>query len=178
MTYDDFKSLCKDRRSIRYFDKKPLTKDEILDLLALAQLAPSVENLQPWKFHVILNEKKRHELLECCCYGNFIEGAGAFVVVTCDRSLEPKTGETLWNPKELEYSCVSAMENILLGATAMGLGSCWVSLHHGPVHDALQLPHKEIVVGGVMIGRLRRGEEPTGNGHERKNLEDVVSFYD
>lgn len=178
MTYEDLKSLCKDRRSVRYFDQKPLTKDDIIDLLELARLAPSVENVQPWKFHVVLNAAKRRELMEHSCYGNFVEGAGAFIVVTCDGSLKPKTGETLWNPRELEYSCVSAMEHVLLGATAKGLASCWVSLHHGGAHEALSLPRTETVVGGMMIGRFRRGEEPTGNGHERKNIEDITAFYE
>jgi nitroreductase len=178
MTYDDFHSLCEQRRSIRYFDDKPVSKEDILKLLELARLSPSVENLQPWHFHVILKKDLRAKLMDACCYGNFVEGAGAFIVVTCDTSLEPKAREPVWNPKELEYSCMSAMENVLLGATAMKLGSCWVSLHHGAAHEILKLPRHEIVVGGVMIGHYRAGEEKAGKEHERKPLANVHTFHE
>jgi nitroreductase len=86
--------------------------------------------------------------------------------------------ETVWNPKELEYSCMAAMENMLLGATALGLGSCWVSLHHGPVHSLLKLPRHHQVVGGVMIGHYRRGEEKPSDGRQRKALEEICTFHE
>ena len=110
MNYDDFKSLCQSRRSIRYFDTKPVSKDDILKLLELARLAPSVENTQPWHFHVFLDAEKRKILMDASCYGNFVEGAGVFIVVSCDKSMEVKVPEPIWNPRELEYSCMSAME--------------------------------------------------------------------
>ena len=64
MPYDDFQSLCEQRRSIRYFDEKPVLKEQVLKLLELAHLAPSVENLQPWHFHVIWSKDLRKKLME------------------------------------------------------------------------------------------------------------------
>ncbi len=178
MTYDDFKSLCESRRSIRSFDEKPVTKEEVLQLLEVARLAPSVENLQPWHFHVILNKDLRHQLTEASCYGNFVEGASVFIVVTANRSLENKAKEPVWNEKELEYSCMAAMTNILNGATAMGIGSCWVSLHHGPVHELLHLPLHESIVGGIMLGHFKKGEEHASDGHKRNSLKDIYTMHD
>ena len=178
MTYDDFHSLCQHRRSIRYFDQKPVSKEDVLKLLELARIAPSVENLQPWHFHVIFNQEMRKKLTESCCYGNFAEGAGAFIVVTADKSLINQAKEPIWNEKELEYSCMGAMTNVLLGATAMGLGSCWVSLYRGNVHELLGLPMHEIVVGGLMLGHYKRGEEQGHNGHQRKPLDGMYTFHD
>ncbi len=178
MNYPDFQQLCEHRRSIRYFSDAPVKQQDILALLELARLAPSVGNAQPWKFHVVLNQNLRHKLMECSCYGNFVEGADAFIVVTCDAAAKPVTGETLWNPKELEYSCMAAMTNMLLGATSMGLASCWVSLHHGSAHEILDLPLSEHVVGGVMIGHYRKGEEQPSGAHERKALKDMYKFHE
>jgi nitroreductase len=178
MTYNDFKSLCETRRSVRYFDDKPVSKEDILKLLELAHLAPSVENLQPWHFHVILNKELRHELTETCCYGNFIEGAGAFIIVTVNRSLTNAPKEPVWNERELEYSCMGAMMNILHGATAMGLGSCWVSLYHGKPHELLQLPRHETIVGGVMLGHFKKGEEKPSGEHQRHPLKDLYTFHE
>ena len=178
MTFDDFKALCKERRSIRYFDKRPVSDDDILKLLEIARLAPSVENLQPWHFHVVRNPQMLHTMMEASCYGNFVEGAGVFIVVSCDKSLMNKAPEPVWNHKELEYSCMSAMEHLLLGAAAMGLGSCWVSLHHGAVHESLGLPLHKMIVGGVMIGHYKPEEEKGNDSHQRKNLEEIYTFHD
>lgn len=178
MQYDDFKSLCQNRRSIHYFDQKPILKEEILKLLDLARIAPSVENLQPWHFHVIFNKKLCHKLAGASYYGDFVEGAGAFIVVTTDRSLISKAKEPLWNEKELEYSCMGAMTNILLGATAMGLGSCWISLARGDVHELLHLPHHEIVIGGLMLGHYKKGEEKESGQRVRKPLEEIYTFHE
>ncbi len=177
MTYEDFSKLCHERRSIRYFGKQPISRDDILSLLELARQAPSVENTQPWHFHVILDKKMRTKLLEASCYGNFVEGAGAFIIVTCDMSLQRKVAEPVWNPRELEYSCMSAMEHVLLGATAKGLGSCWVSLHHGAVHELLGLAIDQQVVGGIMIGHYLPGEEAASNGRQRKPLNEICTFH-
>lgn len=178
MTFDDFAALCKARRSIRYFDANPITQKEILMLLDIAHLSPSVGNAQPWKFHVVQNPDLLKKLMEASCYGNFVAGASTFIVVTCDKTAAPVTQEVLWNPKELEYSCMSAMTHMLLAATAMKLGSCWVSLHHGAAHEVLELPANEIVVGGVMLGHYKAGEEESGGKHERVPLKDLVQFHD
>lgn len=124
-----------------------------------------------------MDPELRKKMMHASCYGNFVEGAGVFIVVTCDMSLTTKAAEPVWNPRELEYSCMSAMEHLLLAATAMGLGSCWVSLHHGAVHEALALPRSIAVMGGVMLGHYKAGEESNSNGHDRKPLERIHTFH-
>lgn len=177
MTFDDFKSLCEQRHSVRTFSETPVSEEAVLQLLDLARMAPNVENLQPWHFHVITNQKLRRNLMECCCYGNVVESNGTLIVVTANRSVEADAPQTVWNPVELQYSCTAAMENIVLGATAMGLGSTWVSLLHGTAHEALGLPHHEIIIGGILLGhRLHEDREPPP-AHDRKPLKDIVTFH-
>ena len=178
MTFDDFKALCSSRRSIRYFSDKPVAKEDVVKLLELAQLAPSVENLQPWHFHIITSKDLRHTLTNMSCYGNFVEGASVFIIVTVNRTAENKANEPVWNEKELDFSCMAAMTNLMLGATAMNLGSCWVSLHHGPVHELLQLPRYEIVVGGLMLGHFKAGEEKPSNGHQRHDIKETYTMHE
>lgn len=178
MDLHSFIDLCNSRRSIRYFDdKKTLTLDDIEPILQAAHLAPSVENIQPWHFHVVINKDLRSKLMETSCYGNFIAGASAFIVVTCDKAATPTTKDTLWNPRELEYSCVAAMEHVVLAATAAGFGSSWVSLHHGPARDVLELPAHHIVVGGVMIGVIKASEKTPGSHHIRKAIGEMYTVY-
>ena len=175
MTFDDFAALCNARRSIRFFENKPVSKEDAMHLINIARLAPNVQNVQPWHFHIVQSGSLVKKLMETSCYGNFIEGAGIFIVISCDTSMQPQGDKVLWNPRELEYSCVAAMEHLLLGATAMGLGSCFVSMHHGTSHDLLQLPHNHSVIGGVMIGHPR-ADQPASE-RERGPLKDIVTFY-
>lgn len=178
MTVKDFEQLCQNRRSIRYFDGKPVKKEDVLKLLSMAQLAPSVENTQPWHFHVIYDKELLKKLMTTSCYGNFVQGAGTFIVVTCDQSLQTKMPEPVWNIRELEFSCMAAMENIMLGATAMGLGSCWVSLLRGDVQSILKVPLKEVIVGGLMLGYYKKGEEKGNDEHVRKPLETTYTIHE
>jgi nitroreductase len=178
MTDQQFYDLCHRRRSIRYFGNAPVPRNKIERLLEIAHMAPSVENVQPWKFHVVTNEKLRHELTKNCCYGNFVDGADTFIVITVDRSASVRAKETLWNPRELDYSCMVALSYLQLAATAMDLGSCIVSLHHGPVHELLDLPQEEAVVAGIMIGNIKDSEKTPSDGHERRKLSDMVEWYE
>lgn len=178
MNYQDLRQLCEDRRSVRYFSDEPVKQADILAILECANLAPSVENTQPWRFHVVYNPALKEQLMKATCYGNFVLGAGAFIVVTCQSQVHPSSQQILWNPRELEYSCVAAMDQLLLAATSLGLASGWVSLHKGPAHDALKLPNHEVVVGGIMLGHYRRGEEGSHGNHQRHALKDTFKFYE
>lgn len=178
MHFPDFEKLVKQRRSIRYYSDEPVEKGDVLKLLELAHLSPSVENSQPWRFHVIVNQLMKRKLMAACCYGNFVDAASTFIVVSCDHSQEHRMPEVVWNPRELEFSCMAAMMHIIFGATAMGLGSCWVSLHHGQVHEFLKLPRDQTVVGGVMLGHFKTGEEKSGEHFERQSLKKFVTFYE
>lgn len=179
MTLDDFRNLCYERRSIRYFsDKKSVDKATLESLIDIAHLSPSVENTQPWHFHIITNNELRTKLMECSCYGNFVAGAGTFIVVTCDRSAKGKATAPIWNPKEMEYSCAGAMHSLMLAAESIGIGTCWVSLHHGPSHNLLRLKDHEVVVGGIMLGYLKEGEKTASGEHDRHPLKEIMTFHE
>lgn len=177
MTFQDFEALCKQRRSIRYFSDVPVRIDDVMQLLDVAHLAPSVENIQPWRFHVIVSPDLKKQITECSCYGNFVAGSSVFVIVTCDRTAQSSAVETIWNPQEMEYSCMAAMMQLILAATAKGMGSCWVSLHHGNVHEILNLPISEKVIGGIMLGNYKSGEEQSTDHHARKALKEIVTMH-
>lgn len=177
-TFDLFANVCKFRNSVRFFGTKDIPREHLLALLSLAGHAPSVKNLQPWHFHVILNRKLRTSLMEASCYGNFVEGAAAFLVVTCDTGVSAETQDIIWNPRELEYSCVVAMTHVLLGASALGLSSCWVSLHEKDVRKTLKLEKNHTVVGGIMLGYAQKLESREAVlPRSLKTAKDAYTFY-
>ncbi len=177
-SYEDLIGLMTKRRSIRYFSEKPLEKERLMEILAAGRIAPSVENLQPWHFHVILSDDLKNKMMEASCYGNFTAGAAAFVVISCDRSTSANMQTTIWNPHELEYSCVTAGYSMMLAATALNVGSCWVSLHHGPAHNILKLKDHQVVVGGLMLGHMKKSDEEPTIEHQREPMEKMYTIYE
>lgn len=175
MQFQDFKELCLERRSVRSFSDTPITPEILSELLEVATLSPSVENTQPWHFTVVLDPVLKTILAEASCYGDMVGDAAAFIVVSCDTSARPNNVAILWNPRELEYSCAGAIQTLLLGATAMGIASCWVSLHRGPVHELLALPMREVIIGGIMLGHFRQDAAPLPL-RERKSLSQILTF--
>ncbi len=177
MTHEELMSLLQNRRSIRYFQDKPVDKAILNRILSAAILAPSVENIQPWHFHCIDNPAMKQKMMESSCYGNFVSGAATFIVVSCNKAAKGAAQTTIWNPREMEYSCVAAMNNAMLAATNLAIGSCWVSLHHGQAHNLLKLSDHHSIVGGLMIGYMKEDETSPSGEHERTALEHVMTFY-
>ncbi|SFI10128.1 nitroreductase [Albimonas pacifica] len=52
----DFDDVINGRRSIRGFKKKPVPRDLVEEVIALANRAPSSMNTQPWHLHVLTGE--------------------------------------------------------------------------------------------------------------------------
>ncbi len=177
-SYDQLLELMTKRCSIRYFSDAPIDRKNLEKILEAGRISPSVENVQPWHFHVIDDAALKTKLMETSCYGNFVAGASVFIVITCDRSSSAGAHCTMWNPKEMEYSCAMAAYSMMLLATSMDIGSCWVSLHHGPAHDALKLKDHQIVVGGLMLGHMKKGDEEASREHQRKPMESMVTYHE
>ncbi|WP_371363746.1 Putative NAD(P)H nitroreductase YdjA [Sporomusa rhizae] len=147
----EFFEVINKRRSIRKFKPDPIPKEDILKILDAANWAPSALNLQPWEFLVVTGNKKnmlgsnygkivdhytkdwdaapdkafmpRQEFIQ---FANIYGGAPAVIIVLVEAHKDPKY------QKAFIESASAAMENMLLAATALGLGGCWMT---GPLDD-------------------------------------------
>ncbi len=107
--------LLKTRRSIRVFQDKNIPKKTLEEIIDAARFAPTARNVQPWEFVVVTDKKKIAELANLGQNAKFMVGAAACIVVFCADSnyfLEDGSAATC---------------NILLAATALGIGSCWIA---------------------------------------------------
>ncbi|MCZ3366082.1 MULTISPECIES: nitroreductase family protein [Methanobacterium] len=159
----EFFDLVKNRRSVRKYKDQHVNKEDILKILDAANWAPSAMNWQPWEFIVVSGEliksmgdsfkavveKIMHESEETAFDEKFVDfaarygGAPVVIVVLTRASEKPNVRKA-----NLE-STSAAMENLVLAATNLGLGTCWMT---GPLHDENNLrrilgisPDKEIV---------------------------------
>ena len=103
------------RRSVREYRPDPIPKEMIEKLIDAARWAPSGNNVQPWEFIAVMDPEIRRRLAEITDYGKFIAEAPLCITVFCKDT-----------KYYLEDGC-AAVENIMIAATAIGLGTCWVA---------------------------------------------------
>jgi len=114
--------VIKSRRSTRAFKKELPPKDQIMKLTEAAEWAPSGMGKYLWRFTVIYSAEKSLKLARAVAEAdnrgseyNFY-GAPVNIIVSYRR-----------DEHHAFVDGAAAMENILLTATDLGLGSCWIN---------------------------------------------------
>lgn len=89
-------ALIRERRSVRKYDPEfNIPKQEILDILKEATLAPSSSNLQPWKFIVIQDQETKKELRAIANNQEQVETSSAVIAVLGDKEMY-RNGEKVY----------------------------------------------------------------------------------
>ncbi|MDO4286720.1 MAG: nitroreductase [Eubacteriales bacterium] len=163
-----------DRHSCRSFTEQPIEKEKIDDLLTAALWAPSGMNCQTWHFTMITNVEKIQKLAAAVRKAdnrpenyNFYAPTAFFIV----------SGERDNRNSFLDGS--AALENVLLAATSLGLGSCWINQVRDVCDDPevrailteYGVPESHIVNAAASLGYAAQ----PATVHERKeNLVSIV----
>lgn len=61
---DDFATLLRSRRSVRKYQARPVTREQLLELIEAARWAPSPHGRQPWRFVVLTRQEPKLRLAE------------------------------------------------------------------------------------------------------------------
>lgn len=148
---DVFEAIRK-RASVRRYSDKKVAKELLEKLVDAGRRAPSGRNVQPWEFIVITDQKTREKLASITSYGSFIAEAPACIAVYCRDS------------KYYLEDGSAAVQNILLAATGLGLGTCWVAGDKKPyVHEIskiLSVPQNIKLVALIAVGYARNAVPP------------------
>lgn len=138
----DVLEAIRQRHTVRKYKKEPIHPRDMDKLLEAARLAPSGMNLQPWELVVITKADQRFLLAEACNNQPFVADAGA---VFCGVD-DPKAK---WATVDMSL----AMEHIVLEATELGLGSCYIgSFSERKVKELLHIPADRHVVMLLTVG--------------------------
>jgi len=147
----DIIGLLKNRRSIREYIPKAVSKRVLETILEAAMWAPSAHNAQPWRFIVISDSTLKLKLAEAMASRwkrdlakngvlerdreNLIKvsverfSSAPIVIVSCLTMVEmhhyPDKRRQRIESIMAVQSVAAAIENMLLAAHAMGLGACW-----------------------------------------------------
>jgi len=149
---DVFEAIKK-RRSIRAFTPEDVSKEEIEKLLDAARYAPSAGNIQPWEFIVIRDFKIKRKLSIAALDQKFIEEAPVVIVVCANEMRSSRRygnrGATLYCLQDT----AAAIQNMLLTACALDLGTCWVgAFHEEDVRETLDVPKGVRPIAIISVG--------------------------
>jgi nitroreductase len=138
------------RRSIRKYTGEPVSEEDVKTVLCAGSYAPSAHNLQPFRFIVVRDAEKLQLIAEKHRYAKMLPSAGCCIVVGGDKTVQKKVGF-------LVEDCSAAIQNMLLAAHGLGLGTVWCGLYPVPrltkvVSTILQLPQEIVPVGLIALG--------------------------
>lgn len=153
--------FVKNRHSIRKFHQdKPVSREQLDQLLEAAMLAPSACNSRPWEFIAVTKRETLDEIARVHPHAKMCETAtAAIIVVAVPQSGRPEG----YFPQD----CGAATQNILLEAASIGLGTCWCGVY--PKEDRVasirelfniaepKIPFNVIAVGVPAESPVQRG---------------------
>ncbi len=123
---NDILELIKSRRNIKHFLPKYVSWEKIAHVIDAGRHAPSCGNIQNWKFVVVYEHAQKQAVADACYDQYEIIQAGALIVVCA----EPEKAERYYSLRgERLYSvqnCAAAIQNMLLEAHSLGLGTRWI----------------------------------------------------
>jgi nitroreductase len=149
------------RREIRDYLDKPIPNETLQRILEAGRLAPSSKNSQPWHFIVIRDKVTLKKISELTPTGAHIARAALAIVILMDGAKLP------------EIDGARAVQNMVLEAWEMGVGSCWVTnFYDDGVKDLLGAPQRMKLVTVMPFGYPI---EPKSKGKKiRKPLNEIA----
>jgi len=159
------------RHSIRAYSSEPVPLELIEKLMTAASLAPSAFNNQPWRYYIATGESRRklgeimvqgthfledylhvigHEMNEWVLKW-YSELGQAPVVIACTL---PVTDDELQNLNGY-LATGSSIQNMLLAATEIGLGSCYLTFSYwvsDEIAKMLEVPEDRTIVALIALG--------------------------
>ncbi len=153
------------RRSIRDYETKPVSRDVLERILEAGRVAPSAKNRQPWHF-IIVRDKQVRTQFSKWRYSSFFTESPVIIVGCADVS----------NPTVSKWSSIDvaiALQNMVIAAHALGLGTCWIGCFEEPeASQTLEIPQNYKIVAMLSLGYPKLiPEEP-----RKKTLPSIISY--
>ncbi len=153
------------RRSIRRYENKDLPEEVLQQILEAGRQAPSAANRQPIHFVIVTDR----DILKNLCdnwINRFVKYAPVAIVGCADI-------KSLLTGKWAIVDATIAMENMVIAAWTLGIGSCWIgACNEEKVKELLKIPDKWKFVALLTLGYP--AEQP--KQRKKKPLERMFSF--
>ena len=157
--------LILSRRSIRNYENKDLPEEVLKQILEAGRQAPSAVNRQPIRF-VVVNDNDMMKNLCDNLINRFIKYAPVAIVGCADV-------KSLLTGKWAVVDTTIAMQNMVIAAWSLGIGSCWVGgCNEKEIKKLLKIPDKWKFVGLLTLGYPAEQPKP----RKKKQFDKLFSF--
>lgn len=149
------------RFSCRSFQDKAIPESVIRDMMRAGSMAPASGNMQPWEFILVNDEDMKTNIVKHTFGGFYSKTAKSqdwmayapIIMVVCVnfKRTVAKYGDLGY--KWATIDTASAVQNILLTATEMGVASCWVGgFLEEEIQNLLRIPPYVQPIGLIPMG--------------------------
>ena len=178
MSTKNLMDIIRKRRSVRVYMTGKITDKQLEMILEAARRAPSGANTQPWEFvvtrdrakmkrvrEIFYNEWKQRKLEDPAHYkglSKYYVGDAAVLVLVCG---DPRTMQVYLTTRQpgdreklFQASIASAVEQMMLMAASMSLGTVWVSVREEiepELREVFKVPQPTRLLWVVPIGHAR-----------------------
>jgi nitroreductase len=180
------------RHSFRAYQPRPVAREDLERMVDAARLAPSAMNSQPWKFHIATGETRERvdAVMErtTVYLDEYLTGLGAQDrVAAATRFMgnlggapvviavsAPRAGDEVAQVNTL-VAVGTAIENLLLAATALGLATCNVTFSYwvrDELAEVFEVGTARYVVSVIAVGYA--DETPRAPSHDA----DIAVWYE
>jgi putative NAD(P)H nitroreductase len=187
----DFEEVAKNRRSIRDYQSKPVSDEQLRKLFDMVRFAPSALNLQHWDF-VIVKDLARRKLLRACTPNSQkqLEEAPVDIIVLGNSDItahlemvldpvrkervkgmatQPESSRRMWAQQNANLAAMTLM----LAAQSMGLSTCpMTGFNADQVRKEFRIDDKYEIVMIIPLG-YAVGAPPTP---PKRSAESIMHF--
>jgi nitroreductase len=157
--------LILSRRSIRRYENKDIPEEVLQQILETGRQAPSAANRQPIHFVIVTDR----DILQNLCnnlINRFVKYAPVAIVGCADI-------KSLLTGKWAVVDATIAMENMVIAAWTLGIGSCWIgACNEEKVKELLKIPDKWKFVALLTFGYPAEQPKP----RKKKPFKKMFSF--
>lgn len=165
----DFFTLIEQRYSVRAYKPDPVPEEDLSKVLYAARMAPTAANRQPFQLIVIHTQDRKQELRRIYDREWFVQAP--LVICACGLPGGAWTREDNKNYAVVDVAIV--MDHLILAATELGLGTCWVAAFDAAeARSILGLPEEVEPIAFTPLGYAADQPRPK----ERKPLELLVRY--
>lgn len=157
-TAEEKQNVFEKRRSVRRYTNEIVSDKIIYELIETGIQAPSATNVQGWKF-IILDDLKLLRELSKESGNTILRMVHQAILVMYDNEMSQDEYTRNNQIKAAQYyphiqSGAACIENILLKATELGIGACWMTLlpSKDRVRNMLNIPNSIEIIALITIG--------------------------
>ncbi len=165
----DIFDVIANRYSVRAYTPDPVPEETLHQVLEAARLAPTAANRQPVRVLVIETEGREVALQRI--YGRDWFTQPPLVLAVCGVHDEAWVRTRHDDKSYLDVDAAIVMDHLILAATALGLGTCWIAAFDPEAaREVLQLPDGVEPIVFTPLGY----PDVTPSEKKRKALKEIV----